>query len=388
MKYRFALAFALMLSTMLLAACGIGKPTPIVAPPAVSITSPADGHTVQEGVDVPIDSTANDTQGVLKVELWVDDSLYRVDVSPQPEGQTTFVVSQPWHAAVVGSHKVVAKAYSKSGQVAESAPVMIEVLPSVAAVPTEAPTLTATVVLVPTDTSTPLPTDTPTLPATDTPTAPPPQPTDTPLPTDTPVPPTGTHTPTASPEPTSTPTSTSSPEPTNTPAPTETPTPPYAVLEPFGHVWAAVGGPSGQLGDPVAEAVLDRWVADQFFEGGLAYWRNNESAPANYIYILFYKDDTDETQGTWLQFEDLWQEGMPPFSCPEAEANGAAGPQRGFGKVWCEETTVRNGLGSPLGVEQGTNAGFQDFENGTMLWVSRLGYVYVLYDDGSWERFS
>ena len=459
-----ALALILTLTT-LLAACGriAPKPTAVIPPPAVAITSPTGEYAVQAGMDVAVNSTANDTQGVLKVELCVDGELYRVDSSPDSEGQTTFVVSQPWHAAVPGSHTMVVKAYSKSGQVAESAPVVINVLESAATVPTDTPTAVALV-------STSTPAGTP-LPVTDTPVPP--------SPTDTPVPPAPTDTPTLPP----------SPQPTDTPLPTGTPTLPPdnlpslqllapgdgvtvpkdvdltiqvrasddegisrielwadgamyemrdpggttpveidltwqssvlgdhtlevkafdtawqasqaivlrveviselpAVPEPFAHVWVATGGPSGRLGNQAAEAVLGRWVADQFFEGGLAYWRNNELTPADYVYVLLYKDGTDETQGTiWLQFDDLWREGMPEFSCPEAEANGALGPKRGFGKVWCEEATVRNGLGSPVKDEQGADAGFQDFENGTMLWIARLGYVYVLYSDGDWQRFS
>ena len=87
--------FTLTLSFVLavLAACSTVKPTPVIPPPSAAITSPASGLSVEEGVDVPINSTANDTQGVLQVELWVDGSLYRVDVSPEPEGQTTFVVN-------------------------------------------------------------------------------------------------------------------------------------------------------------------------------------------------------------------------------------------------------------------------------------------------------
>jgi hypothetical protein len=300
----------------------------------------------------------------------VDGSLYRVDASPDPEGQTTFVVSQPWHAAAPGSHTMVVKAYSKSGQVAESVPVEINVEASAAIFPTDTPPPPPTGTPVP-----PPPTNTPVPPApTDTPTLLSSQPTDTLVPpTDTPLSPMPTSTPTLSP-----------------PAePTDTSIPPPSVPEPFVHVWDAVGGPGGRLGNPIAEAVLDRWVADQFFEGGLAFWRNNELVPANYIYMLFYKDGTDEMQGTtWLQFEDLWREGMPEFSCPEAEANGALGPKRGFGKVWCEEIAVHDGLKLPMVVEQGANGGFQDFEGGVMLWIARLGYVYVLHSDGDWQRFS
>ena len=357
----------------LLAACSTGKPTPVIPPPSVAITSPVSGSSVQAGVDVSINSTANDAQGILRTELWVDGSLYRVDVSPEPGGQTTFVVSQPWNASVPGSHTMVVKAHSKSGQVAESAPVVINVLASVVILPTNTPIVAR-------------PTDTPPV-ATDTP---PPSATDTlsPLATDTPLPPSPTDTPTApTPELTDTPEPTDTLEPTDTPIPTDTPVLPD-VPEPFARVWAAADVRE-RLGNPAGDAVLDRWVADQFFEGGLTYWRNNEGVPANYIYVLPYKGGTDDAQGTtWMRFEDLWREGMPEFSCSEAEANGDHGPKRGFGKVWCEEATVHAELKSPLVVEQGAQAGFQDFENGTMLWVGRVGYIYVLYSSTrDWQRF-
>jgi hypothetical protein len=360
--------------TAALAACSTARPTPVIPPPAVVITSPASGHSVTAGVDVPINSTANDAQGVVRVELWVDGSLYRVDTSPEPEGQTTFVASQPWHAAGPGAHRVVVRAYSKSAQVAESLPITVNVVEPVASVPTDTPTP------VPSSTATrPPATDTPPpVPPTATATASP-QPTDTPSPappvepTDTPVPPTPTVTATS----------------TTTPTPTPTvPTSGFAVPEPLAAVWVAVGGPEGRLGEPVAGAVLDRWAADQFFEGGFTFWRNNESAAANQIFVLFYGDGSDETQGRpWLVFEDEWHEGLPTHSCPEAEANGDLGPLRGFGKVWCENAEVRQGMRQPLVPERGAEAGWQDFQGGTILWIDRVGYLYALFDDGDWQRF-
>ena len=344
----------------LLYACNTGKPTLVIPPPVVAITAPVNNHSIPSGIDIPINSTANDAQGIIKIELWVDDSLYRVDASPEPDGQTTFVVSQPWHADVVGSHKMVVKAFSKSGQVGESLPVMINVIATASSVSTDTPALATATLPAVTDTPIP-PTPTSTL------TLPPPDPTNT----STLLPPSPTDT------------ATLPPEPTKTSLPT-------AVPEPFGSAWAATGGSGGRLGNPVAKAVLGRWAADQFYEGGLSFWRNNESdPPTDYIYVLFYKG-TDETLGeAWLQLDDLWHEGLPQFSCPEAEANGDLGPKRGFGKVWCENITVRTGLNLPVSIELGANAGFQDFEHGTMLWLARLEYIYILYQDGSdWQRFN
>ena len=48
---------------------------------------------------------------------------------------------------------------------------------------------------------------------------------------------------------------------------------------------------------------------------------------------------------------------------------------------------MRDGIGQPLVTEQGANAGWQDFEGGTILWIGRVGYLYALFDDGDWQRF-
>ncbi|MFZ5917516.1 MAG: Ig-like domain-containing protein [Chloroflexota bacterium] len=344
----------------LVLACRPSRPTPVIPPPAVVITSPLSEQSFPHGSDVVIHSTANDTQGIVRVELWVDAALYRVDASPDPDGQTTFVVSQPWYAASPGSHQVVVRAYSKNGLMAESMPLTIQISAQAAVLPSATPTVA------PTETA---------LPA-----------------TDTPITPSSTPTFAAPPTPTLTPTPpavgpTATPLPSETPGSTPTPTLAFGVPEPFLQVWLDSGGVGGRLGQPLSEAVLDRWAADQAFEAGLAFWRNNESAAPNEIYVLFYADTSDTAQGvTWSRYQDLWQEGMPQYACPAAEVNGELGPVRGFGKIWCEQPAVQTGLGQPLVREQGAVAGFQDFEGGALIWLGRLGYIYVLYANGEWIR--
>jgi len=186
---------------------------------------------------------------------------------------------------------------------------------------------------------------------------------------------------------------TDTPEPTDTQEPTETPTEaatdtpgPPAVPPPLDVVWNILGGKTGSLGSPTDEAAEDRWVADQQFEQGYIYWRNNLGSPADYIYVLYYQGGTDPTEGTWERYEDTWTEGMAVYSCPEATP--PKGPRRGFGKLWCNNLGVRNGLGDPTEEEVGRNAGFQDFEDGALLWTSRLHYIYAVFDDGTWRRFN
>jgi uncharacterized protein with LGFP repeats len=166
-----------------------------------------------------------------------------------------------------------------------------------------------------------------------------------------------------------------------------TTTPPApAVPPPLNGVWNALGGAGGTLGIPIDDPAEDRWVADQRFEHGYMYWRNNEGSPANYIYILYYAGGSDKTEGTWERYEDTWVEGMDELSC--AQAAPPNGPRRGFGKIWCDNTNVRLDLGAATEEEQGVNAAFQDFEQGTLLWSNRLHYIYAIFDDGTWERFS
>lgn len=175
--------------------------------------------------------------------------------------------------------------------------------------------------------------------------------------------------------------------PTNTPTatPTVTSTSTFTVPAPFATVWEALGSEEGRLGDPLDEAVLVRWMADQQFERGYMYWRNNEGATANYIYVLYYKGGTDPSQGGWERYKDTWTEDMDRVLCPEA--NTPNGPVRGFGKIWCDHGAVRSDLGAPIEPEAGFYAGFQEFEGGTLLWAARLHVIYAIFDDVTWRRF-
>lgn len=68
-------------------------------------------------------------------------------------------------------------------------------------------------------------------------------------------------------------------------------------------------------------------------------------------------------------------------------------PIRGFGKVWAENSPVKQILRCPSQYrEQGTKAAVQNFQNGWMLWLeSDSRYysdpVYVFFNDGTYQRF-
>lgn len=60
--------------------------------PNVVINDPPNGSEVTLGEATPIHSTATDTTGVTKIELWVDDTLYTSQISPVAEGESP----SPW----------------------------------------------------------------------------------------------------------------------------------------------------------------------------------------------------------------------------------------------------------------------------------------------------
>jgi uncharacterized protein with LGFP repeats len=176
--------------------------------------------------------------------------------------------------------------------------------------------------------------------------------------------------------------------PTPTATPTESapisPTVTYSVPQPFAGVWSALGEEEGALGFPVDEARLDHSTAEQEFEGGLMYWRQGFGATPHHVFVLTRAGASPST-GTWSRHVDTWREGDPPLSCPEASL--PLGPVRGFGLIWCDSVVVQSSMGNPVDGEVGSEAGFQKFSGGTLLWSVTTNHVYALLNDGTWQRF-
>jgi len=176
-----------------------------------------------------------------------------------------------------------------------------------------------------------------------------------------------------------------------TPTPTVTPTATatisatisITVPQPFASVWEAMGGSDGDLGHPISEAFTGHDVVEQEFEGGSMYWREGYGATPHHVFVLTRAGASIST-GTWTRHVDTWSEGDDELSCPEATLPW--GPVRGFGRVWCDTAAIQLAMGNPIGGEEGSKAGFQKFAGGTLLWSSRLSYVYALLNDGTWER--
>jgi hypothetical protein len=93
----------------------------------------------------------------------------------------------------------------------------------------------------------------------------------------------------------------------------------------------------------------DVYTAYQAFDGGMMLWRSDDQA----IYVLY-------PNGTWEQYEDTWEEGDPINPTSTEPPEDLFQPIRGFGKVWAENSQVRNQLGWALFPERDYTATIQE----------------------------
>jgi hypothetical protein len=143
------------------------------------------------------------------------------------------------------------------------------------------------------------------------------------------------------------------------------------VTGPFAAIWQAE---QDRLGCAINEAHTS-WLAEEHFEYGRMFWRKDNDG------VLAVHDS-----GAWGAYQNTWFEGDPTYSCPESTPEESPPtPWRGFGKVWCTHTEVRNGLGWATDAEHGFDGTVQDFEHGAIL-RTNTGATYVLFGDGAWTQ--
>ncbi len=362
-------------------ACSIQRAaTPVTGAPTVAIADPLPGHTAPVGEPLVVDSTSTDADGVERIELWVDDTLYRVDSNP--DVNSPYVVSQPWQSDVPGTHVIVVKAFDGQGAEGHSQPVTVT-LGSAAEL-----TQVAHVALTPS--ATPLaptqePTRTPTPASTSTPA--PPKPTNTPVVTCTPPPCSvdevhycpdvcagGCGTQCATPTPTV-------PPPSFEPTGIET----HEVFEP---VWEQPGV-KDYLGYAIEAAIDDHRYARQFFERGYLYWWDQPD-DLGLVWAVEIRQPSARHGFRWIgPYEDAW-DGGDPYSCDAARAN-PDGPIRGFGKIWCDNPEIAEAIGPARGSERGTGdrssyGVVQFYQGGVMLYSPLDREVWVLFNEGTWQR--
>lgn len=163
------------------------------------------------------------------------------------------------------------------------------------------------------------------------------------------------------------------------PAPTPTPVPaPGCAILPqagFGQVWNTNATVRTRLGCP-REPEKSVAAAEESFQYGTTFWRSDNDL----IYALY-------NNGIWQSIPDTWNEGEPEADPGIVPPWGYYQPVRGFGKAWRTEPGVRDRLGWATEPERGFTAAVEQFEGGLMLWSNVKG-IYVLYKDGTWQRFN
>jgi hypothetical protein len=151
-----------------------------------------------------------------------------------------------------------------------------------------------------------------------------------------------------------------------------------------------LGSAQSRLGYPTGPEIANRDYARQYFERGLMLWWSNPTGPDT-IWAL-QADTADLRSGsTWQRFPDEWP-GDNDYSCAAAEANRGYGPVRGFGYVWCGQPILQARLGNPRNIEAGSGgqppySRVQFFQGGVMLHNPLNAEIYVLFDQGAWQKF-
>jgi len=111
-------------------------------------------------------------------------------------------------------------------------------------------------------------------------------------------------------------------------------------------------------------------ITIEAFQGGYLVWVQAEDR----IYAI-------GNDGRWSSHPNSWQAGETSLPCSAAQAYGY--PAMGFGKLWCNDSTVNRLLGAPLGPEEPEdNAQRQIFENG-QIFRAHGGETFLLLRDGT-----
>lgn len=126
---------------------------------------------------------------------------------------------------------------------------------------------------------------------------------------------------------------------------------------------------AAQLGCATEDGKNIPMVAENFQHGRM-FWRSDNRV----IYVLY-------NTGLWASYTDGWREGNAEFSC--GNASSPPTPKRGFGKVWCENNNLRQGLGDAVDAEYATSGFFQGYGGGLILQTGSRTFIF--YNDGTWR---
>lgn len=135
---------------------------------------------------------------------------------------------------------------------------------------------------------------------------------------------------------------------------------------------------------PLYEA-SNTWAAEQAFEHGRMIWLeeiSGEDFTLQKVLLVFFAD------GKYAQFQDTWTEEEPENDPSLTPPDGKYQPIRGFGKIWRENESVRNGLGWALAPEQGFDTTWQQQMRESIpsvAFVRTIDGLIIQIDGWGWE---
>jgi hypothetical protein len=148
----------------------------------------------------------------------------------------------------------------------------------------------------------------------------------------------------------------------------------------FGTIFSKDANLQKALGCPVGNTVPITSDAQQFENGKMLWASQFGDQQQRMIYVVY-------NSGTFQRFADNWTEKVDPETTGETAPAGRNTPVRGFGKVWHNNSSVKNGLGWATNTEAGTPGQIQRFERGEMLFVTSLGQTFIFINGtpNSWR---
>lgn len=148
----------------------------------------------------------------------------------------------------------------------------------------------------------------------------------------------------------------------------------------FNSIYSADASLNPLIGCPLTTIPSTVNGAVQPFQNGLMVWADGP------IYV-FYQS------GQFQRFTDTFVDGVDPASGGELAPDGLLEPVRGFGKIWRLNPDVRAGLGWGVSGESGGQVTIQLFERGQMIALPQRGEILVIVPNaggsgGTWRSFS
>ncbi len=96
--------------------------------PVVRIASPTTGSTSELNQPIQVNATAEDSAGVMRIELYADGALVAVQETTLAQGSNPLVLMQDWTPLTTNRHILLARAYNRAGKFSDSNVVLLDVV--------------------------------------------------------------------------------------------------------------------------------------------------------------------------------------------------------------------------------------------------------------------